>query len=303
MRIIKVADFENEIDLANYFNRTLKQLKPPGLFTFPRGIAENGLDVGDTLLFCYEGRIRYVAKAASKRLQNTFPKRDSNEPHCFLIDMKSVRSMNVQISEVERRLKKSAGLLKSLRGRGWTTIPESRAALRVIESLVAEFKSLSELSVSTSLQPQDANETDLGGLDAYKLSNKDLRKIVARQIRERRGQGSFRDCLCERYRHRCIVTGCNILAVLEAAHICPYRRENDNHSSNGLLLRADIHTLFDLDLLGINPDSLRVEVHPCIAKEYGRFAGTTLKFSEKRRPSTTALQTRYDLFLSRLDKR
>ncbi len=56
-----------------------------------------------------------------------------------------------------------------------------------------------------------------------------------------------------RYEHRCVVTGCTVIAVLEAAHIRPYRRPEDNDVKNGLLLRADIHTLFDLNLLGIEP--------------------------------------------------
>ena len=56
------------------------------------------------------------------------------------------------------------------------------------------------------------------------------------------------------------MTGCTVFAVLEAAHIKPYQGENDNHPQNGLLLRADIHTLFDLNLLGIQPERLQVEI-------------------------------------------
>ncbi len=80
---------------------------------------------------------------------------------------------------------------------------------------------------------------------------------------------------------------CHRLGV-EAAHIRPYRGEEDNHIENGLLLRADIHTLFDLDLLGINPDGLRLELHPAIAKQYGQFAGKTLGCSRRRGPSREA---------------
>ena len=61
-------------------------------------------------------------------------------------------------------------------------------------------------------------------------------------------------------RYRCMVSGCQLVDLLEAAHIRPYRGENDNHPSNGLLLRADLHTLFDLDLLGIDPETLLVRL-------------------------------------------
>jgi hypothetical protein len=90
-----------------------------------------------------------------------------------------------------------------------------------------------------------------------------------------------------------------VLDVLEAAHIKPYQGEGDNHPANGLLLRADIHTLFDLDLLGIEPDKLRIELHPSIASEYAKFAGKKLGCTHGR-PSKEALSQRYRLFQQRL---
>ena len=128
----------------------------------------------------------------------------------------------------------------------------------------------------------------------------DRRKVVERQIRERRGQQQFRDALRKRFGDRCLVTGCEVLSVLEAAHISPYRGEDDNHPANGLLLRADIHTLFDLDLLGIEPEELRVELHPDIVKEYGEFADTRLRCDEKVRPAPMVLSLRYERFRGRL---
>ena len=130
----------------------------------------------------------------------------------------------------------------------------------------------------------------------------DRRQVVERQIRERRGQQQFRDALRERYGDRCLVTGCEVLAVLEAAHISPYRGVDDNHAANGLLLRADVHTLFDLDLLGIEPVGLRIELHPDVIKEYGRFAGVTLRCPSGQRPAREALRLRYEQFRRRLDR-
>jgi hypothetical protein len=133
----------------------------------------------------------------------------------------------------------------------------------------------------------------------YTPQEGDRRELVDRQIRERRGQQRFRDLLRNRYGNRCLVTGCETLAVLEAAHIKPYRGEDDNHPENGLLLRADIHTLFDLDLLGIEPDGLRVDLHPTLIKEYGEFIGKSLGFSDGCRPSREALKLRFEEFQRR----
>jgi HNH endonuclease len=130
----------------------------------------------------------------------------------------------------------------------------------------------------------------------------DRRDIVLHQIRERRGRRRFRDALRQRYGEQCVVTGCQILDILEAAHIAPYRGEEDNHPKNGLLLRADIHTLFDLDLLGIDPDSLTITLHPDVQsdKQYAPLEGATLRCLDNRLPSSAALRSRFELFRRRL---
>lgn len=64
-------------------------------------------------------------------------------------------------------------------------------------------------------------------------------------IRPRLGQGSFRVLLTDTYQRRCAVTGEKALPVLEAAHIKPVAEEGTHQVSNGLLLRSDVHTLFD----------------------------------------------------------
>lgn len=152
------------------------------------------------------------------------------------------------------------------------------------------------------LTGQEGDRNGSGNNISYSPLEGDRRLLVERQIRERRGQQHFRDALRKRYGNRCLVTGCEILAVLEAAHIRPYRGANDNHPENGLLLRSDIHTLFDLDLLGIEPEQLRVVLHPEVVKEYGRFADVRLCCVSDRRPSLEALRLRYEQFHQRLHR-
>jgi len=76
--------------------------------------------------------------------------------------------------------------------------------------------------------------------------------FVQRAIRLRRGQASFREELLEAYEGACAVTRSTARAVLEAAHILPFAEGGATHPSNGLLLRSDIHTLFDLRRISID---------------------------------------------------
>ncbi|AEO43406.1 hypothetical protein XACM_3157 [Xanthomonas euvesicatoria pv. citrumelo F1] len=77
---------------------------------------------------------------------------------------------------------------------------------------------------------------------------------VLRVIRE--GQSDFRKRLVEHYGAVCMVTGTSHASVIDAAHIKPYNGISTNALSNGLLLRKDIHALFDAGLLDISPDLL-----------------------------------------------
>ena len=117
-------------------------------------------------------------------------------------------------------------------------------------------------------------------------------KILAAVVR-RRGQSAFRDALRDAYGDRCCLTDCNLVDVLEAAHIHPYRGDQTNVVSNGLLLRADIHTLFDLFLLRIDPMSLTVEISPkLIGTEYASLRGRRIAtpIDPGKAPSPKALK-------------
>jgi putative restriction endonuclease len=69
------------------------------------------------------------------------------------------------------------------------------------------------------------------------------------------------------YARRCAVTGEKTLPVLEAAHIKPYALQGPNQVSNGILLRSDLHKLFDLGYLTVTPN-LRLEVSPRLKGEW-----------------------------------
>jgi len=76
---------------------------------------------------------------------------------------------------------------------------------------------------------------------------------------------------------------------------------DDNHEENGLLLRADIHTLFDLDLLGIEPKTLQIRLHPEIEKEYAKAVVERLRCPASRRPALSSLAERFEKFEGRCE--
>lgn len=86
-------------------------------------------------------------------------------------------------------------------------------------------------------------------------------------IRPRLGQGAFRLLVTDIYQRRCAVTRERTLPALEAAHIHPYREGGTHEPRNGLLLRGDIHRLFDAGYVTITPD-LHFEVSPRIREEF-----------------------------------
>lgn len=83
----------------------------------------------------------------------------------------------------------------------------------------------------------------------------------------RLGQGAFRVLVTDAYSRKCSITGEKTLPVLEAAHIKPYAESGPHFISNGLLLRSDVHKLFDSGYLTIT-DNLKVEVSSRIKEEF-----------------------------------
>jgi predicted restriction endonuclease len=67
------------------------------------------------------------------------------------------------------------------------------------------------------------------------------------------GQNAFKALVQEAYGRRCAVTGDKIVPVVQAAHIRPVGGEGLNRVDNGLLLRSDVHTLFDAGYAGVHP--------------------------------------------------
>ena len=90
----------------------------------------------------------------------------------------------------------------------------------------------------------------------------DARDRVVASVVRRRGQPEFRSALLEAHGGRCAISSCDAEAALEACYIRPYMGPHTNALSNGLLLRADLHTLFDLGLLAVDTTTMTAVVAP-----------------------------------------
>jgi len=129
-------------------------------------------------------------------------------------------------------------------------------------------------------------------------------QAIAEQVL-RPGQGEFRQLLDLVYGARCCISGCSVPWALEAAHITPFADDaNSNSPSNGLMLRADIHALFDSNQLAIHPHKRVVFFSPetTVWSEYSKLHGRE-KLAEpqpgfsKHAPSTSALKPRWAKFV------
>lgn len=140
---------------------------------------------------------------------------------------------------------------------------------------------------------------DSNAEEAEESEQQDAQQLRAIQVR--RGQRDFRDRLLAAWKRRCLVTECRIEALLEAAHITPHAIEPNYKTSNGLLLRADIHTLYDLNLLSID-EYMRIHLAPSLRhSEYKQFDGKRIERRPDQgsdSPASASLKARHEEFLN-----
>ncbi|MEH1884325.1 HNH endonuclease [Nostoc sp.] len=177
----------------------------------------------------------------------------------------------------------------------------------VSEFLIKEAYPLSFKSASSILrkeQPTLSEQRQIVEAEGYFNAEniEDARRRVTTSIVQRQGQAEFRRQLLEAYNYQCPITRCNAEAALEAAHIIPYKGTETNHIANGLPLRADIHTLFDLHLLSIHPKTHKIVISSELqATSYIEYMGQSVSLPKEKiaQPDPVALEKHYELFLQK----
>ena len=132
----------------------------------------------------------------------------------------------------------------------------------------------------------------IGGADGFELESardaataagmfdptEDARRRIMAAIVQRDGQPAFRKALLAAYQGACAISGCSVEALLEAAHVVPYRGTHTNMVGNGLLLRADLHKMFDLHMFFIDPSTRKVRLSGMLRRsEYAYLEGVALR--------------------------
>ncbi|MNS54090.1 hypothetical protein D3C72_868700 [compost metagenome] len=180
------------------------------------------------------------------------------------------------------------------------SVTYSKSGRRIFETKVAYARA--------DLVRQGQMDNSESGI--WLLKKRDFDKFDANQIRDERRrllanrvirpeQTRFRQDLIDAY-GACVITNCQVLHVLDAAHIMPHMGAATDMHQNGLLLRIDLHRLFDEFLISIDPNTLRVKVSSQITDlQYRKLEGREIRIvnSGYIGPDKQALLNHYRGFL------
>jgi putative restriction endonuclease len=142
--------------------------------------------------------------------------------------------------------------LNTVQGKGYDS--ETGGGRELWDAVADRLQSLPPVSLETGTAAHAALES--GGFGKPQI------------LLPRLGQGLFRILVTDLYDRRCAITGERTLPVLDAAHIKPYTMVQRHEVSNGLLLRSDLHRLFDGGYLTVDPKDRKVVVSKRIREEF-----------------------------------
>lgn len=125
--------------------------------------------------------------------------------------------------------------------------------------------------------PEPVNKEVIVDLESLKDERQRTNVVRVR----RKDQRKFRDMLKEAFQGKCAITFCDVEGALEAAHIFPYRGSQTDCVWNGILLRLDLHRLFDSYLLTIDPVEGQVYLEESLMNSYGQYANKRICFPEQ----------------------
>ncbi|PZF72576.1 HNH endonuclease [Taibaiella soli] len=131
----------------------------------------------------------------------------------------------------------------------------------------------------------------------------DLNLKASREVTMRPWQRKLKDKLLNLYEGKCAITKCNIEQILQACHIKPFAENGGSISTNGLLLRADVHLLFDAHLISIQPESLTIHIHEKLNEsEYSEYRGKALTMrNDNKALDSDALRYHWQKFKTKLE--
>jgi hypothetical protein len=201
--------------------------------------------------------------------------------HIVAVDPKSVKIIAKDESNLSRQIHEELGPRRS---------PVSRSVNKAFNEQV-EKVFLAHSGDLDAPTPRPASEID----------EKKARKKLKADISRRQGSGKFRQDVLDAFARKCAITDCDTEDALEAAHIRTYQGSDDNSLYNGILLRADIHTLFDLGYICVRTTTNRVAISKKLAGTvYQKFHGKPVRmppFADKGKVWKKSLDHHRRLFV------
>lgn len=246
------------------------------------------MNPGDVAVFSKDGRI-FSAGTVVKKMHNPelarelWKENEAGEIWEYMYFLRDVRPVDIPYKKFNAAVGYAGNNV--IQGFNVLTEDKSSAVLPLLGMNLAETSGEKEL---TKIRTAAA---EAGEFDPH--SEAEGRKRTLAAICRRQGQPEFRRKLIEAYSGRCAISGCDAVQTLEAAHIMPYNGPGTNHPANGLLLRADLHVLFDLHLITIDPATLKVVLAPSLKNTaYEKYGGKVLSLppEENQRPNRLALE-------------
>lgn len=174
--------------------------------------------------------------------------------------------------------------------------PTPKPVLQIMSQIAAAGASKSAEPLSENDQVALVPDVDDDSFDFASLDDERERVPYAGALRP--GQARFRAAVLAAYEGRCAFTGTAVAAVLDAAHIVPYRGEKSNAVQNGMPLRSDLHRLFDAYLVTVTSADLSIRVSPELAGTgYEQLDGKTmaLPLDPEQWPSGAALRSHNEM--------
>jgi HNH endonuclease len=209
-----------------------------------------------------------------------------NPPYILLVEVSGTYYARYAL---ERSLTKIRRVSKSV-----NEILSEQKGITDADTRILEFLAISLANISI-LEQESALVVDFSPTDI-----EDGRRRILREIVQRQGQKRFRDTVLSAYGNKCAISHSKAIWVLEAAHIVPYLGVRTNVAQNGILLRSDIHTLFDLHLISVNPTARTIEISSKLSKTvYSKLSKKIVDEPLKAamRPSNDALEYHYSKFV------
>jgi len=173
-----------------------------------------------------------------------------------------------------------------------SVIPQNKTISKVFYKKDKSYKFIKDLSERLCDLIQIDIDEDKVEDDFFDFKNiGDAKKKIKKLITLRQGQPKFRNRLLKNYSFKCCISKCDVIDTLEACHIYSYMGPKTNHLTNGLILRSDLHILYDKGLICID-ENYKVKISGKIKNSdwYSQFHGISITKPIENYPNKEAIK-------------